>query len=634
MKEVYIWGTGYEAEKCVSNINLENCIIKGFIETKPDKILWKDKNVYAGDDLLQLKYDYIIIANIYYGQIIETVRKKELADEDKIIDWMKLSTNIYYYSEEIWGLFSDDYLKNNFYILNTNVQKGWAHLPERLYKYKRIFIYDLRLENKELDVGLFIGEILNNLKDDAGMAFIPNEKLIDEIWYHNLLYVLDREAIVIWDDLNSAYASYMINNPEKFSYRRFHCLQFERKQIRTVPKGRYMLFGTKLIYEEKRRLIEGAEHIKVYNLRCDRIGEEIRMLNRLLFEDDEEGIFKLYIPIDAYYRPFEGTNACFNELVSRRINLLNNKNEYALWIQDIFHRSEHYEYDRGWIELRHLNSGMRKPYLPIIDFANDELVVGRRLISDRFGLQENYVCLFTRDSEYLKKTLPDIDCSYHNYRDSSFDIMNSAIDYFDDCDIQTIRMGQITEKREIYPKCIDFANHGYDEALDLFIFRYSKFSICSCSGILEIPNTFGRPVLFLFYYYPPVGQFNLFYAENDLFIFNRIYDLNKKRELLMSEIFDVAFEIVSTGHCRSEYLEQCGLELIPFSQDDILCAAVEMNEKLDGTWQCGNRDEELKNKFDFMLKDFFDKHSINVSRIPLLPISVAFLHKYEYLLDG
>ncbi len=519
--------------------------------------------------------------------------------------------------------------------MQTMKRDGGGHLPEKLYEYEKIYIYDLRLINKELDIGLLIKEILENLKyDKIGMAFVPDENLSDEIWYHNLLCVLDRNAFVLWDDLNSAFAIYMISNPEKILFGKFPYLQFERKQKRTARKGRYMLFDTKLIFEEKHRLIEEAKHVKIYSLRCDRIGEEIRRLNRVLFEEDEKDIFKLYIPVDAYSRPFEGTNACFNELVSRKINLLRYKDEYALWIQDIFQRSERYEYyDRG-IDIYHLNSGTRKPYHPIIDFNDNELSDGKKLISNKLGLRENYVCLFTRDSEYLKETLPFMDCTYHDYRDVSFDVMNKAIDYFDNCGIQTIRMGQVTEKKEIHSQCINFSNYGYDELLDLYIFRYSKFSICSCSGVLEIPNAFGRPVLFLFYYYPPVGQFNLFYAENDLFIFNRINDLNMKRELLLSEIFEAAFEIVYMGQSKGEYLANHGLELIPFSQDDILYAAVEMNEKLDGTWKGENRDEELKDRFNLKLKQFLDKHSINVPLIPLLPISIAYLRKYEYLLEG
>lgn len=59
--------------------------------------------------LPQLKYNYIIIANIYYDEIVKDVKKSILVNESKLIDWIKLRTNIYYYSEDIWSMFFDNF---------------------------------------------------------------------------------------------------------------------------------------------------------------------------------------------------------------------------------------------------------------------------------------------------------------------------------------------------------------------------------------------------------------------------------------------------------------------------------------------------------------------------------------------
>ena len=507
-------------------------------------------------------------------------------------------------------------------------------LTERLDKYDKIYIYDIRLINCELDIGILFSEILNNLKNPGiGMAFIPNTSLLDENWYHNLLYVLEKNAYVIWEDLEGTYSDYIRDNPEKFSFWKFGILQFEGKQKRVVHKGRYMLFDSKLIYEEKKELIHKARHIQIYQLRCDRIGEEIRVLNKVLFENnDEKDIFKLYIPIDDYLRPFDGTNVCFNELIGRRISLLRNKEEYALWIQDIFENSEKYKYNPGKIDVSDIKCGIRNMDVPVIDFYDNELVFGRKLVRDIVGLNDEYVCLFIRDAEYLRKLLPEVDCSYHNYRDASFAVMNKTIDYFDKCGIQTIRMGQITEPQEIHAKCIDFAKEGYDEFLDLSILRNNKFLIGTGSGITELPNIFGKPVLWLLPYYPLVDH-GLFYVKECLGIFNRIYNINTKRELSFLEIFDVAFEFVHNGGAKGEYFKQQGLELIPFSEDDILEAAIEMNEKLDKVWEEQEEDVKLRNMFTSKLSSFFDKHNIDISDMVPIYIAISYLRKYKYLLE-
>lgn len=72
--------------------------------------------------------------------------------------------------------------------------------------------------------------------------------------------------------------------------------------------------------------------------------------------------------------------------------------------------------------------------------------------------------------------------------------------------------------------------------------------------------------------------------------------ITQKKELSLSEIFEASYQLVYFGKCRGEYFEQHGLELIPFSQDDIL-------------------------------------NDIKVSLISIILVSVKYLRKYKYLLE-
>lgn len=634
MKKVYIWGTGCESEKCISNINREKCQIMGFVETKPDKEIWKNKTVYPCESIPQLEYDYIIIANTYFVEIFTDIRRYKLADESKVINWIVIRECIYHYPKEVWSLFSDKFIENNFYLLDTKNEIRFFSLGAKLDKYDEIYIYDMRLINSELNIGALINEILYvKSKPKIGMIIIPNEDLLDDNWYHNLLYVIDRNAFVLWKELESAYEDYIKNNPEKFSFRKFKVVEFERRQRRTVHKGKYMQFGTRLLYKEKQNLIDKAKHIKIYNIRCDRIGEEIRVLNKVLFDNnDENDIFNIYIPIDENCKPYEGTNACFDEIVGRKINLLNNKDEYALCIQDIYEKSDKYEYVCEQIDVYHSDCGIKKMYQPLIDFKDEELTFGRRLIADRLGISREYVCLFTRDAEYLKKLLPHTNYAYHNYRDASFDVMNKAIDYFNQYRIQTVRMGQIAEQKEIYGGCINFTNQGYDEFTDLILYRFCKFFLGTFSGVAEIPILFGRPAVHLLPFYPII-EHNLFRHKEDICIFNRIYSRDKGRELTISETFDVAIEFRVKYICRGEYFSEHGLELIPFSQDDIRDVAKEMNEKLDGIWTDESEDDELRRILNLKIKAVMDKNHRALGEVYPMAVATSFLRKYKYLLE-
>lgn len=635
MKKILIWGTGCEAEKCIPNIDKENAVILGCIETNPKIDMWKEKKVYSAESIPRLDYDYIIIANIYYDEILGYVKEKGLADEGKLIDWIKVRNNPYYYEKEIWELFSPQFLESNFYVFNTKERKQSANLPEKINLYDQIYIYDLRLADSELHIGKLISNVLDNLKNPrTGMAFIPNEEPLDENWYHNLLFVLDRNALVIWSELEGEFERCIRNNPDKFSFIKFGELQFKRTTVRLVSKGRYMMLDTECVYKAKWEEINRAKKIKIFYLRNDRIGEELIWLNYYiqLERDSDQDIFRLYIPVDTFFKPFEGANACLNEIMGRRINLLKNKEDYALLLQDIFEKSEKYEYDFRWIDTSYPN-GIWENNFPDIDFNDDELALGKRLIKNRIGIEGDYVGLFTRDDEHLKRLFPDLDCSYHNYRYMSFDVMDKAIDYFEVCGIRSVRMGQVAERKTVYGTCIDFVGSGYDEFIDLMLHRFCKFFLGTSSGIGLVPRFFGKPVAELLPFYPLINQYAVFWLREELCIFKRIYSVDAQKELSFLEIFDVVYEFETKGRWRGEYFAEHGLQLIPFSRDDVLDLAVEMNEKLDGVWQCRDEDVELHDKFDLLLKEFISKYKINVANMYAPPIATSFLRRYKYLLE-
>lgn len=635
MKKVYIWGTGHEAEKCLSYIEPQRCEVMGYIETNPQKKFWRDRRVYSMNDLSHLQYDYLIIASSYYQEIMDAVLGRRLADQDRIINWTQIFEYIYTYSEEIRTLFSNCFWENNCYIFNQ-VQKcsdkNKDQISKGLLEYNKIFIYDLRLIDNELDIVTLMSEILDKKRNNAGMAFIPNEDYLDENWYHNLICVLDKYAFVIWSNLESIYAECMRVVPEKFSYAQFNVLQFKRMRKKIVKKGKRMFFDTTQVYGEKQKEINEAKYIEIHCLWSDRIGEEIRIVNKILFEEhDRKDVFELYVPIDVYGKPSDGANACFNELIGRRINLLKNKEEYAFWIQDVFAKSEKYNLC-GWITAENLNNFKIEKRIPIIDFNHEEIEEGKELIKKYWNISNNYVCLFTRDQEYLKYTTPQIDWAYHDYRDASFEVMNKAIDYFDNCKIQTVRVGQIVEQKEIHEKCINFANQEYDEFIDLMLHRNCKFFLGSGSGVLEITHVFGKPTVCLMANYPSLDFYQLSFRE-DLIIFNRIFDLNKGKELSFSELFRVAIEFRTQKEMRGEYFAERALKLLPFTQEDVLDVAIEMNEKLDGIWKVHDKDIELHNRFDKLLKKVMEEYKINPFQIYLATVATSFLRRYEYLLD-
>ena len=79
---VYIWGTGNLAEKCLADL-VPDVNIMGFVESKPKKQSFAGKKVISGKELLNQTYDYLIIANSFADEILEDYG----LDENKIVHY-------------------------------------------------------------------------------------------------------------------------------------------------------------------------------------------------------------------------------------------------------------------------------------------------------------------------------------------------------------------------------------------------------------------------------------------------------------------------------------------------------------------------------------------------------------------
>lgn len=89
-------------------------------------------------------------------------------------------------------------------------------------------------------------------------------------------------------------------------------------------------------------------------------------------------------------------------------------------------------------------------------------------------------------------------------------------------------------------------------------------------------------------------------------------------------------EILMSGagrFCRSEQYQQLGIEPVENSPEDIVAIVLEMEERLNQTWQETEEDRELQHRFWSLFK-FSDLHGVFLSHI-----GADFLRKNKELLD-
>ena len=123
--------------------------------------------------------------------------------------------------------------------------------------------------------------------------------------------------------------------------------------------------------------------------------------------------------------------------------------------------------------------------IPNISFTKEEEVYGFKLIN-KLGIPNDcqFVCINNRDSAYLDSTnpFPNIDWSYHKFRDFSIKDFKLTIDKLIQRGYFVIRMGSIVKGHLNYSdkRYIDYSNSIYQsDFLDIFLSSKCKFFISS-----------------------------------------------------------------------------------------------------------------------------------------------------------
>ena len=204
-----------------------------------------------------------------------------------------------------------------------------------------------------------------------------------------------------------------------------------------------------------------------------------------------------------------------------------------------------------------------------------------------------FVCLTVRDSAYLAAHQPGGDYNYHNYRDSDIQNYVLAAEALTERGYFVIRMGAKVHAaiNSKYPKVIDYATNGMrSDFMDIYLGAKCAFCISVGTGFDAVPLIFRRPIAYVNML--PAAYLFTFRAQF-LGVFKHHLEAKSNRELSISEIFTHG-----VGFCMatSDY-ESKGINLIENTPEEIRDVAIEMAERLAGTWQAHPNDEALQRRF-------------------------------------
>jgi putative glycosyltransferase (TIGR04372 family) len=167
------------------------------------------------------------------------------------------------------------------------------------------------------------------------------------------------------------------------------------------------------------------------------------------------------------------------------------------------------------------------------------------------------VLLNVRDSEYLRTFIPNIDWSYHNFRDNNILDFLPACNFIASKNYYVFRMGKINKVKinSKNQKIIDYSFSEYkSDFMDVFLAYICKFCFTTFSGYDGLTRIFRKKLIGV-----NSGNIAGVFSGNYIFsTFSKYYSIDQKENLSMSRIFDSGLAYIS----RSEELEKKKVKLI------------------------------------------------------------------------
>lgn len=379
-----------------------------------------------------------------------------------------------------------------------------------------------------------------------------------------------------------------------------------------------------------KEIISKYKKIKVYLFRVETLGESI--IRAVYFSKKQENNndeYELYLPyVTLYYRL---CNSCLIDLVSRKVNIISPE-DINFWVycikkyRHMFDFSEYKKYRIGKTDYPVVKMNKNEV---IVEFTESEKKEGESFLKN-IGLVKDYVCFNVRNDMYNIKTR-GFDEKF-DYRNFEFSVYENAIDYLREKDLMVVKIGRMEDPVDTYGKYIDYAGLYADDFFDFYLISKCKFMLVGTSGIYSIGDLFGVPRLIVNAAPIASGYGGESYSEYDLYMPQKCYDKTKKRYLSLEE----QFEKENVTYMYQDKMEAEGIVYIKNTEDEICEAVIEMNSKLDGTWENTQEDKALLKRYNSIMKrlavQYTDKKNNGGAYVPY-NISVTYLRNNRYLLD-
>lgn len=260
---------------------------------------------------------------------------------------------------------------------------------------------------------------------------------------------------------------------------------------------------------------------------------------------------------------------------------------------------------------------------PHINFTDEEETLGRAGLRE-LGVPEDssFVCFHVRDSAYRAIKFPGRDDYHHQYRNASVLNYLPAAEELANRSYYSLRMGALVENPlpATHSNIIDYASNGRADFLDIYLTARCRFFLGCHGGIDAVAAIFRKPIVYA--NQVPLIQFPT-WGKDDLVVPKLLWLRKDKRYLTFQEI--LSSEI---GHfLNTEQYDHLGIDVVENTPEEITAAVIEMDDRLKGTWEPADEDEDLQRRF-LSLYQPDDENRTFLSRV-----GADFLRQHKDLLE-
>lgn len=392
-------------------------------------------------------------------------------------------------------------------------------------------------------------------------------------------------------------------------------------------------------YEKKWRYLKKKYGcINIYGIEFVGIGETVPRIFMFLRDKKEHKLprgFQVVMPV--FFKNYQG--GIFNKgifsVFGKHIYFIMDKN-ISFWTYIfLFHSDEinisQFERYKVREAVRfNINEKNKYPFdNKTVAYASDKM--------KRMGIKKEYICIHAREA-ITKKVNFDVypDTSVCDVKLESF---SKACNYMDSQGYQVIRMGKDEEKECKIHGVIDYANQFYDELMDFYLIANCKFLIGCSSGLTVITPYWGRPILLTNQNVFCWASEALPTTGKDLYIPKKFFSKKERRYLNLYEMLNVSHKC--DRYTKAYRMER--IELIDNTEEEILEATTELNEKLDNTWKETDDEKKCMKKYWEIMSLWKNRHQAFYTdgdrnakgyEMLFLPICYSYLKRNRYLLEG